>query len=62
MNSVRETIERPCGLWQVMPLHYARGFERNVEITVFPLKLGKGAKHQLLILTQFWADHWCLIR
>ncbi len=53
IDSVRQIIARPCGLWQVTPLHYERGFVRNVEITVFPLKPESGGSFQLLILTQF---------
>jgi hypothetical protein len=53
IDSVRQIVARPCGLWQEMPLHYEAGFARNVEITVFPLKPDNGGFHQLLILTQF---------
>jgi len=47
--SVREIVERPCGLWQVMTVHYRRGFAQNLEATVFPL-VNEGGGHQLLIL------------
>ena len=53
MESVREIVERPCGLWQITPLHYDGDFARNVEITVFPLLSGRIGKYTLLVLTQF---------
>ena len=53
IDSVRQIIALPCGLWQVTPLHYERGFVRKVEITVFPLKPESCGVFQLLILTQF---------
>jgi len=53
IDSVREIVGRPCGLWQVMPLQYARGIACNVEITIFPLKAENSGPCQLLILSQF---------
>jgi hypothetical protein len=37
MESARQITGRPCGLWQVMALHYERGFAQNFELTAFPL-------------------------
>ena len=34
---VRDLFERPCGLWLVAPVHYARGFSQLWELTAFPL-------------------------
>jgi hypothetical protein len=52
INSVRQIVERPCGLWQVMTVHYRRGFAQNLEITVFPLANEAGDAHQLLVLAR----------
>ncbi len=32
----------PCGLWQIMALHFERGFAQNHEVTAFPLETPKG--------------------
>jgi hypothetical protein len=47
VESARLIAEQPCGLWQITPLHYARGFSQNCELTMFPLR-GDGGT--LLIL------------
>jgi hypothetical protein len=52
LDASREIVRRPCGLWQVMPVHYERGFAHHLEITAFPLKPGAGGLDLLLILTQ----------
>jgi hypothetical protein len=31
-------METPCGLWQVSPVHLARGYAIRLEMTAFPLK------------------------
>jgi hypothetical protein len=40
-QAARETsrlmAELPCGLWQVSPMHLARGYAQTIEITGFPL-------------------------
>lgn len=33
----RTIVSRPCGFWQTMPMHYARGFAQNFELTAFPV-------------------------
>lgn len=50
--SVRHIVNRPCGLWQVMPVHYERGYAHYIELTVFPLGPGPDGKPLLLVLTQ----------
>ena len=52
IESVRQIVMRPCGLWQIMPVHYERGYAHHIELTVFPLGPGPDGKHLLLILTQ----------
>lgn len=37
IESGRVMFDHPCGLWQVMAMHYAREYAQNVEITAFPL-------------------------
>lgn len=52
IESVRQIVMRPCGLWQVMPVHYERGYAHHIELTIFPLGPGPDGKHLLLVLTQ----------
>jgi hypothetical protein len=52
INTAREIVRRPCGLWQVMPIHYERGFAQNIEITIFPLGPGPDNVDLLLVFTQ----------
>jgi hypothetical protein len=33
----RTIVSRPCGMWEMLPMHYARGFAQNFEITAFPV-------------------------
>jgi hypothetical protein len=37
-ESGRLMVEHPCGLWQISPVHYRRGFAQHMEITAFPLR------------------------
>jgi hypothetical protein len=37
MEAVRLMSSLPCGLWQVMAMHYQRGFAQYFELTAFPL-------------------------
>jgi hypothetical protein len=54
--SARELVRRPCGLWQITPLHYERGFVRQVEITIFPMTTDVAGVFQLFVLCQFLGD------
>ena len=54
--SAREIVLRPCGLWQIMPLHYERGFVRQVEITTFPMTTDVAGVFHLLVLCQYLGD------
>jgi hypothetical protein len=54
VDSARRIAEQPCGLWQITPLHYSRGFSQNCELTMFPLRGDYGV---LLILACLdWRD------
>src|SRR6185312_6319142 len=35
-------METPCGLWQISPVHLARGYAIRLEMTAFPLKSDDG--------------------
>lgn len=48
IRSAHLILEHPCGLWQIMPLHYERGFAHKVELTMFPL-LGSAESPPLLL-------------
>ena len=37
MEAVRLMSSLPCGVWQVMAMHYKRGFAQYFELTAFPL-------------------------
>lgn len=52
IESVRHIVNRPCGLWQVTPVHFARGYAQNIEFTALPLRPGPDGVHLLLVLTQ----------
>ena len=52
LTSVRLMVGKPCGLWQVMPVHI-RGYSRLVEFTAFPL--APAADGISLILGYFFA-------
>src|SRR5579871_2251851 len=41
LESARLICEHPCGIWQLTPVHYERGFSQLIEVTIFPL--GPGA-------------------
>jgi len=42
-------VNRPCGLWQITPLHFERGIAQCFEVTVFPL-LGDPSPFALALL------------
>ncbi|MBI3676579.1 MAG: hypothetical protein HY243_08165 [Proteobacteria bacterium] len=48
VESGRLMIEHPCGLWQISPVHYRRGFARHMGVTAFPLRFGERRAFQLL--------------
>ncbi len=52
VESARQIVDRPCGLWQVTPVHFERGFAQNIEFTALPLRPGPNGVHLLLVLTQ----------
>jgi hypothetical protein len=54
VESARLIAEQPCGLWQITPLHYARGFSQNCELTMFPLR-GDGGQFLILACLD-WRD------
>src|ERR1700692_1965852 len=33
IESVRQIVNRPCGLWQIMPVSYERGYAHHLELT-----------------------------
>jgi len=52
IESGRLMFNHPCGLWQVMTMHYAREYAQNVEITAFPLLADANSVPLLLVLMQ----------
>jgi hypothetical protein len=41
-------VNTPCGLWQVSPIHLARGYAIHLEMTAFPLATDDGGPPCLL--------------
>lgn len=41
-------VNTPCGLWQISPIHLARGYAIHLEMTAFPLAAGDGRPPCLL--------------
>src|ERR1700760_752200 len=37
LESARPICGRPCGIWQLTPVHYERGISQLIEATIFPL-------------------------
>jgi hypothetical protein len=37
IETAKLMLHRPCGLWQITPVHYERGLAQNFEVTAFPL-------------------------
>ncbi|MDE2075376.1 MAG: PAS domain-containing protein [Alphaproteobacteria bacterium] len=48
LEAARLICTQPCGIWQINPVHYERGFTQLVEATIFPL--GPGADSVPLML------------
>lgn len=55
-ESARLMVEYPCGLWQITPLHFSRGFAQNHEITGFPLDVAQGEPPLLVGLFEPMSD------
>ncbi len=52
IDSADLMVNFPCGLWQLMPVHYDTGVSRLLEITCFPLLGGAGRKPMLMTFGQ----------
>jgi hypothetical protein len=37
LESIRLIFTQPCGLWQIMTMHYERMYAEPLEVTIFPL-------------------------
>ena len=48
LEAGRLICTRPCGIWQLNPVHFERGFAQVIEATIFPL--GPGADGVPLML------------
>ena len=45
-------VRHPCGLWQVLGIHYQRGLFRSLEVTALPLCRKEGPP-QLMVLAVY---------
>ena len=55
LEAARLVSEHPCGIWQLTPISYERGFSQFIEVTTFPL--GPGADG-VPLLVGFLAFHY----
>lgn len=55
---LRTLVDHPCGLWQVLGIHYQRGIFKTLELTVFPLCHADGPP-QLMILAVYSRGQVC---
>lgn len=51
-------VTQPCGLWQVLGIHYQQSLFKSLEITVFPLSRESGPS-QLMILAVYSRGQIC---
>jgi hypothetical protein len=51
MDVVETMLARPCGRWQLNPLHYECGYAHHIEVTSFPLDAGPDAKPCMIFFT-----------
>jgi hypothetical protein len=51
-------VEHPCGLWQVLGIHYQRGLFKSLELTALPLCRADGPP-QLMILAVYSRGQAC---
>jgi hypothetical protein len=57
LESARLLSERPCGIWQLTPVHYERGFSQLIEATIFPLGPGPDGIPLMLGNLEFLPAH-----
>ncbi|HEY7978885.1 MAG TPA: hypothetical protein VID67_11855 [Rhizomicrobium sp.] len=55
---LRTLVGHPCGLWQVLGIHYQRGLFKSLELTAFPLCRVEGPP-QLMILAVYSRGQAC---
>lgn len=51
-------VTQPCGLWQVMGIHYQQSLFKSLEVTAFPLSRANGPS-QLMILAVYSRGQVC---
>jgi hypothetical protein len=55
---LRTLADQPCGLWQVLGIHYQRGLFKSLELTAFPLCREDGPT-QLMVLAVYSRGQAC---
>ncbi len=53
IRSSRLLHEQPCGLWQVMPVHFESGVALDAEVTAFPLLPAENTAPLLMVHVRF---------
>lgn len=51
-------VTQPCGLWQVLGIHYQRGLFKSLEVTAFPLSREDGPP-QIMVLAVYSRGQVC---
>lgn len=51
-------VTQPCGLWQILGIHYQRGLFKSLEVTAFPLFREKGPP-QIMVLAVYSRGQVC---
>lgn len=57
-HRLQTIVAHPCGLWQVLGIHYQRGLFKSLELTVFPLHRVDGPP-QIMILAVYSRGQVC---
>jgi len=55
LATARLIWEHPCGIWQLTPLHYERGYSQLLEVTIFPLRPAPDGTPLMLAHIEFHA-------
>jgi hypothetical protein len=55
---LRTLVEHPCGLWQILGIHYQRGLFKSLEVTAFPFFREDGPP-QIMILAVYSRGQVC---
>lgn len=55
---LQHLVTQPCGLWQILGIHYQRGLFKSLEVTAFPLAR-EGGPSQIMVLAVYSRGQVC---